>query len=790
MAPSGRALRRRRSGSHERLDFLATRVERVPVAAGALDRHVRADGALDVAFLRLGPAAGSAAIAVLDRRRFARLLPLGVRGRVVRRRAGSGDIRVPAGAAARCRAGLRGQARFCPAGGNDHVRPVVVVGVFLGGRTLHPPQGFSPLAVLIALGFFGLEMFLWATLFSLLSKRVLVAAILGVVAASLGVQILVELIYPGHPDAATWRYWAVMPERMAVAAVLALVDFWLGARWFRQRSDRRLRSAAPPDRVGAGSQSGQLSERFQAPERLTILGRLVWLHWRQSAWLLAAVGALLVPWAMLGIVWLIRMLADESWLQPTPESRVAAMFAVTMGLASIPLLGLSAFLPDQWGRSYRFLADRGVPPKYVWLSRQLTTVLAPLLLLAAIFVVAILLAALLGLTLFPNDPREWERVSAAVFCLGYTILSVFGYAVVCLAVGQFCSMLFRSGVLAAFFSVLLASLLAAWCGLMLFWGVNWLWSALPIPVALLAATRLRTRDWLLERNTWRTWLWPILVLGVPAVAILTAVPLYRIHEMPDVDPGFSPDKYARPVTPEEQATMDLYRQAVEALHPRWPPAELEQLYYNSDTRALTKEEIAQIDANQKAMALALRASRGSFFQLIDKNSNWELHDIQCLPRWLILGAIKLADEGKLDAALEHLLAAMRVMCPSSLVRFGAFLVRRQAGDDNLPSVDFVGGASPADRRANPAPPAANGTKRFRDLRSPTRSRSNISTCAAFFRAIWRQPFGIVMAGWRRCRRRAVMLWLQLPWERAAGPATVEPSDRSGTCPGTAAQARR
>ena len=36
---------------------------------------------------------------------------------------------------------------------------------------------------------------------------------------------------------------------------------------------------------------------------------------------------------------------------------------------------------------------------------------------------------------------------------------------------------------------------------MLFWGVNWLWSVLPIPIALLAATRLRTRDWLLERNT-------------------------------------------------------------------------------------------------------------------------------------------------------------------------------------------------------------------------------------------------------------------------------------------------
>ena len=58
----------------------------------------------------------------------------------------------------------------------------------LSGRALHPPQDFHPLAVLITLGFFGLEMLLWATLFSLLSQRVLVAAILGVAAASLSVQ--------------------------------------------------------------------------------------------------------------------------------------------------------------------------------------------------------------------------------------------------------------------------------------------------------------------------------------------------------------------------------------------------------------------------------------------------------------------------------------------------------------------------------------------------------------------------------------------------------------------------
>ena len=344
------------------------------------------------------------------------------------------------------------------------------------------------------------------------------------------------------------------------------------------------------------------------------------------------------------------------------------MFAVTMGLASIPLLGLSAFLPDQWRRSYRFLADRGVPPKYVWLSRQLTTVLAPLLLLAVVLVVAILLGAVLMPMFFPGNPWEYQRVTKAVFFLGYVVVSVFGYVIVCLAVGQFCSMLFRSGVLAVLFSLLLAGPLVAWWGLMLFWDVNWLWSALPIPMALLLATRLRTRDWLLDRNILGgPGYGRYVVLVVPAVAILTAVPLYRIHELPDVDPGFSLEKYTRAVTPAERATMDLYRQAVEALHPRWPSAELEQLYYNRDTRTITKEEIAQIDANQKAIGLALQASRGTFFQPIDKNS--ELRDVECLAQWLVLGAIKLEDEGKLDVGTRTALGGDSGLCPNALVRF-------------------------------------------------------------------------------------------------------------------------
>ena len=81
----------------------------------------------------------------------------------------------------------------------------------LSGWTFHPLQGFSPLGVLIVFGFFGLEMFLWAVLFSMLSRRVLLAAILGVAAASIGVQMVSA--WGGAVFSMYQYFWVTIPLR-------------------------------------------------------------------------------------------------------------------------------------------------------------------------------------------------------------------------------------------------------------------------------------------------------------------------------------------------------------------------------------------------------------------------------------------------------------------------------------------------------------------------------------------------------------------------------------------------
>ena len=94
------------------------------------------------------------------------------------------------------------------------------------------------------------------------------------------------------------------------------------------------------------------------------------------------------------------------------------------------MLTACAFLADQRGRRFRFLAERGVPPKYVWLSRQLV------LLVPTVVVLPVLLFFMYGLA-----PERWiPGTNQSVRYTGTALTYVFGYVVIAFAVGQLCSM--------------------------------------------------------------------------------------------------------------------------------------------------------------------------------------------------------------------------------------------------------------------------------------------------------------------------------------------------------------
>ncbi len=150
------------------------------------------------------------------------------------------------------------------------------------------PDARENLLVWATFGLSGLEMFLWAIFFSLLLKRVLMAAILGVAAASVGAYVMAVSV-SNMPAIAMETYMAALPRRAVLAALVALADIWLAGRWFRPRVARPARSAPPAVDTALPAPAAAFSDRFRAPRGMTMLGRLVWQHWRQTRWLTATI---------------------------------------------------------------------------------------------------------------------------------------------------------------------------------------------------------------------------------------------------------------------------------------------------------------------------------------------------------------------------------------------------------------------------------------------------------------------------------------------------------------------
>ena len=508
------------------------------------------------------------------------------------------------------------------------------------GRLPGPGSHYAPGAVSV---FFALELFLWATLFSLLLRRPLTAAIVAVPAAAVTVEMMTWAVH--SPDYFA-RYVTILPLRAMVAAALGLVDAGLCLRWLGEQGPTPARGGL----AEASSETRPLPLRTSSGAQ--VVARLIWENWRQSRGLLLALVALTVPLILVCVKCALYLRAGES-IETILPPQVDGLIAVLLALASFPLVGAITFYGDQRGHSYQFLADRGVQPRLVWLGRQALAWLATALLSVVISAVAVMLVMMLATHPKPPGAAHFELAVKA------SVVVILFIALLGLASGQFCSMLFRNGFLAAFFSLLLTSGLALWSGLMWVWGVNWIWSILPIPLALLLATSLRTPHWLVDRNTLRAWVPVGLVLVVPAVILFTAVPLFRAHEIPLVDPGFAPEQYARPLTAAEKGTLDLYLNAQDQFVPlgTFYPKNSERNW--DRTRPLTPQEIAWIDANQKAIAATLEASRRKECGYFD-DSRMQAYYLRELGHVLVVSAVRLEEQGNLEAALERYMAAVRM----------------------------------------------------------------------------------------------------------------------------------
>ena len=511
------------------------------------------------------------------------------------------------------------------------------------------PDGLVRQRIWVFCGLGGAELLAWGVFFSLLLRRSLVAAVLAGTIGSIGSLWYFVDEFGSHSTCSRW----------VVLGVVAAADVALASRWFRERllpsvrprcmcsgNDQTLRSAGAvpitlrvmhsimrsmistfrkPNGVATPTSGGKRTTVTSdvTPRIATMLGRFLWQEVRQSTALKVATIVWLLPAAFL--VWVGWCSGRDFSVQKTgrwPELLAVPGFWVILSSSLL-------FLADQTRCRFRFLAEQGIPPRLLWLGRQI----------GGLIVVLWGLLLMLPPTLAQMATLNTDHKVLAVE-------SLFGLVVLAYCCGQLCSMVFRSGIIAVVCGMILTALVCEWAVLMYVLGLSWSWSVAPMPLAFLTATLLHVPNWLVERRTWRTRLRLAVVVVLPMLTILVAVPAIRIYEIPSVAMDFDAEEVALGVPPEEDATLALYARAI---------AFQKNAKQTADTASgkATRQELEAL-----AAAVALEASRRPLpeFYLDPHPTVFPIDEIR-LAHLVLASGKTLEAEGEYDAALARYVAA-------------------------------------------------------------------------------------------------------------------------------------
>lgn len=228
-------------------------------------------------------------------------------------------------------------------------------------------------ATIVAQGFTAIvEAFVWSLLASLVCRHPLIAAVLGMVAASLNSQLAIALWLPSARGFELRDLQAALPIRWALIGAVAAINGWLGMRWLPVNAEGALRSTERFARKKSHTAASQAT--VSRRKRLTAFVRLLWQSVRQS-WAVASAVLVLGVFLSVAFSLVTRMLVDSShsW----------SNLAVGGVLFAPALLGAVVFRADQRRGQYRFLAEHAGRPRTLWLAR-IVTGLTPLVVVLAI----------------------------------------------------------------------------------------------------------------------------------------------------------------------------------------------------------------------------------------------------------------------------------------------------------------------------------------------------------------------------------------------------------------------
>lgn len=475
------------------------------------------------------------------------------------------------------------------------------------GGTFHFPTAQNAAAISAACSVAILEAIAWGTLFSLLIKRPLVAALLTLIVGGMAMHVAVNLSSSSTVASLNLNsYLAAIPIRLAIVAAVLALSAAVARRWLPTNFSSSthvgqfLRNChlQLPSSIPRGEASGEGSSKFRgllsslsahiatpirsistratcgASRRMT--ARLLWQTWSESwLWLPLPIFVGFVLTAGTALMTYLTQFSNE-----TESLLIASTLFVTP-----TLYGAMAFSADQRRGSYRFLAEHAARPRYVWLARHAVWLGAAccVMLTATTFLMTVLgrqLLTYLDYFVRENDQSQtWisraddpvHVLLTALSATPYILALAAGGTLTAYALGQFWSMLMRSEIIAAFTALVLSVGLAAWVALLFVWDLPGRLFLLPLFVGLMFATWFRAPAWIADRQTWRAWLAPALAVAATLALVGVALPIVRVSQLPMfVGPhvNYSPDvaidsSLLQPIPADEKMTkaVDSFRAA-------------------------------------------------------------------------------------------------------------------------------------------------------------------------------------------------------------------------------------
>jgi hypothetical protein len=426
------------------------------------------------------------------------------------------------------------------------VASIVLLGIALsltGAGLRGFPDHHAIREILRLAGVAAIEGLCWGLLFSLWWRQPLLAAVAAMACGSLGAQLAISFGTNSQNSWTAQAYADAAPARLLICLGVFAGAVLLGRRWFYPQATD---SNATAEREETIFQALPLSAKKNLP-RTKMFSRLLWQTWRES-WKSMLVGILL------GLVMFILLMIPEDFV---PGFR--GYWMLLMSLVPVAILGALVFRPDQQREHRLFAATHAIPPRRMWLSRQaiwLTLIVVLGTALNAYFSWYVAnftdetimsyfrgdwnYTQLMGRE-YSNQESPWTQAwrlerSRELYQQG--VLTAWCAIFAAYGAGQFCSMLLRQSLLAGFLAILFSIAIAGWSLLMFLWQMPPLVYILPIGVAALIATWLRTPSWVIGRNSLKHWLLPALVLILPLSYFVHAIPEERNDQIHQTAPEF------------------------------------------------------------------------------------------------------------------------------------------------------------------------------------------------------------------------------------------------------------